>query len=161
MYIELLGAFFIQLQSKMAQGNINMLTFTTMLTLSLCVLSSAWIVVPRSEIDRWPDQDRHKIPEMKQTLINTTPVELTVEDVWLQVTEPTGWEVSSAKGSNTPGVHNRAQLVKLVKESLRGRATVRSTAVMEGVRHSHLKVIIDTTPGWIRYSSKDSACQLD
>jgi len=146
----------------MAGGNINMLTLTTTLTLSVCVLSSAWIVVPCSEIDRWPDQDRHNIPEMKQKLINITPVELTVEDVWLQVTEPTGWEVSySAKGSNAPGVHNRARLVKLVKESLRGRATVRSTAVIEGVRHSHLKVIIDTTRGWIRCSSKDSARQLD
>jgi len=82
MYIELLGAFVIKLQSKMAKRNINMLTLTTMLTLSLCVLSSAWIVVPCSEIDRRPDQDRHKIPEMKQKLINTTPVELNVEDVW-------------------------------------------------------------------------------
>ena len=118
--------------------------------------------MPCSEIDRWPEQDRHNIPEMKQKLINITPVELTVEDVRLQVTEPTGWEVSySAKGFNAPGVHNRARLVKLVKESLRGRATVRSTAVIEGVRHSHLKVIIDTTRGWIRCSSKDSARQLD
>jgi len=162
MYIELLAAFFIQLQSKMARGNINMPTLTIMLTLSVCVLSSAWIVVPCSEIDRWPDQDRDKIPEMKQKLINITPIELTVEDVWLQVTEPTGWEESySAKGSNAPGVHNRAPLVKLVKESLRGRATVRSCAVIEGVSHSHLKVIIDTTRGWIRCSSKDSARQLD
>ena len=118
--------------------------------------------MPCSEIERWPDQDRDKIPEMKQKLINITPIELTVEDVWLQVTEPTGWEESySAKGSNAPGVHNRAPLVKLVKESLRGRATVRSCAVIEGVSHSHLKVIIDTTRGWIRCSSKDSARQLD
>jgi len=82
--------------------------------------------------------------------------------VWLQVTEPTGWGVSySAKGSKAPGVHNRARLVKLVKESLRGRATVRSTAVIEGVRHPHLKFIIDTTRGWITCSSEDSARQLD
>jgi len=86
-----------------------MLTFTTMLKQSVGVLSSAWIVVPCSEIDRWPDQDRHKIPEINQKLINITLVELTVEDVWLQVTEPTGREVSySAQRSNAPGVHNRA-----------------------------------------------------
>jgi len=127
-YTELLAAVFIQLQSIMAEGNINMLTLTTILTLTLCVLSSAWIVVPCAEVDRWPDQDRHYIPEMKQKLINISTVELTVEDVWLQVTEPTGWEVSFfAKGSNAPGVHNRA---RLVKESLRGRATDWSTAVI-------------------------------
>jgi len=73
LYIELLAAVFIQLQSKMAKGNINMLTVKTLLTLSLCVLSSAWKVVPCSEVDRWPDQDRH-IPEIKQKLINITPV---------------------------------------------------------------------------------------
>ena len=118
-----------------------------MIMMLVCASSSAWLVVPCARLDRWPDEDRHEIPEMMRILKDITPVELTVEDVWLQVTDPVGWEVAySAEGANAPGVHNRARLLKLVRDSLRGKAYVRSSAII-GVKHSRLKVIIDTNRG--------------